>query len=626
MILALVLLLASALASGAALTLQPGQATMAANGRALYYDDPPAGLTAAEAAAATGRFLAADRRLRAPGATLHWLRLPVVNAGAEPSRWLLTLGVPDARHLELYRVDGDRVTRLVDLPGNAEFARRPVPARLLALPFELAPGEATELLLGYRTHADTPLHLTVSSPVAFQDDLALDNLVNGALMGLLLALALFALLQYLAAERIAFLAYGIMTLLAAIFMAQFEGYTFAYLWPGAGSWNQVAPACLAVAMQMVHALFALSLFDLRPTRPRLYRLFLAYLALPPVALGLYLFKDWTWPLLLAALAYLPLVLGAGLVFLRRDRGVAGFFLAGTVTYALFTNILFGLGVYGLLGDTSPFVFPKVGYLFEAVLFALALARQVHTLRCQVEYNLRQRLREAELLARAETDKRLALQAAQDHRLRLAATGHDLSQPLASMRFALTALRQRPENEAATRHIDETLDYTETLLRTLLDEARREHAQRTPALALDGVLADAWARHLPAAGKRGLALRRHRTALRLPASEVVLTRILDNLLGNAVRHTVRGAILLGVRRRPDGLEIQVLDTGPGLPDDQRQRLLRPFEQGEAAQAGGTGHGLGLHIVRTLCEESGYRLAVRSRPGRGSTFGVLIPFGV
>ncbi|WP_141291857.1 sensor histidine kinase, partial [Ideonella azotifigens] len=62
---------------------------------------------------------------------------------------------------------------------------------------------------------------------------------------------------------------------------------------------------------------------------------------------------------------------------------------------------------------------------------------------------------------------------------------------------------------------------------------------------------------------------------------------------------------------------------GLRPDQLQLLQQPFQQGTAAAA--EGHGLGLFIVRTLCEQSGFRLRVASRVGRGSAFCVWVPLG-
>jgi signal transduction histidine kinase len=103
--------------------------------------------------------------------------------------------------------------------------------------------------------------------------------------------------------------------------------------------------------------------------------------------------------------------------------------------------------------------------------------------------------------------------------------------------------------------------------------------------------------------------------------MVLHRLLDNLVSNAVRYTQRGRVLIGLRWRPGALELQVLDTGMGLREGQLAALRQPFQQINAQAA--QGHGLGLYIVRSLCAESGYLLSVHSEPGRGSCFAIRMP---
>jgi signal transduction histidine kinase len=618
-------LLAVRCAAAFELQISPADERVDPRRHALYYDDPTRTMTLAQALAAADRFLPADRRVPRLDGAVHWLRLPLANVGATDGRWLLSLGLPDAENLEAWRVGGGRAVTLAALAADADFTARPVPERLLAVPVELAPGERTELFLRYRTHGETPLTLELLSPERFRKQLAAGNLWNGVVIGLLLALTLLALLQYLALGQTAFLAYVGLGLLMVGFLLEFEGYNFEYLWPNHGAWNQAVPVCLAAGINIAHSLFTLALFDLRRSFPQLYRVYLGYLALPPLSLALYLGVGWIWPALLSTLAYVPLAFTAGLFFLRHRLPAAGFFLAAAASYILFTNILFGLSVFGFVSSgPSPFVYPKIGYVSEAVFFAMALARQTQALRRRLEDGLRRHLAEAEQLVQVEAEKNRALLAAQQQQLQLAAAGHDLSQPLASIRFALAALRAEAGNEAATRHIDQALDYTEALLRALIDDAKRGYADRRQVLCLGDALADVRRRHLAAAEGKGLRLRCRPNACRIDGSELVLGRILDNLVGNAVRYTERGQILLGVRRRADGLEVQVLDSGPGFDTARRQRLLAPFEQGGTLAAERLGYGLGLHIVHALCAEAGYRLDIRSTPGRGSTFGVLIPF--
>jgi CheY-like chemotaxis protein len=85
------------------------------------------------------------------------------------------------------------------------------------------------------------------------------------------------------------------------------------------------------------------------------------------------------------------------------------------------------------------------------------------------------------------------------------------------------------------------------------------------------------------------------------------------------------VLIGVRRRAAGqAEIQVWDSGPGIPAAERERIFDEFVRlHPSVDAADRGLGLGLAIVRRICHLLGHRLALESREGRGSVFGLLVP---
>jgi signal transduction histidine kinase len=210
-------------------------------------------------------------------------------------------------------------------------------------------------------------------------------------------------------------------------------------------------------------------------------------------------------------------------------------------------------------------------------------------------------------------------------LLLASTSHDLAQPLAALRMTVSALRSQAQPDPAHfQHLDQALLHAQTLLHGVLDQARDQHRQAAQAetVMLGELLAQVVQRHQASAQAKGLRLSCVDSSQEIRASALVLHRLLDNLVSNAVRYTLRGRVVLGLRWRSGGaLELQVLDTGMGLRESQLQALQRPFEQVDAQAA--QGHGLGLYIVRSLCFECGYALSVRSVPGRGSCFAIRLP---
>jgi signal transduction histidine kinase len=106
---------------------------------------------------------------------------------------------------------------------------------------------------------------------------------------------------------------------------------------------------------------------------------------------------------------------------------------------------------------------------------------------------------------------------------------------------------------------------------------------------------------------------------LDTDEKLLGTILGNLVGNAIKYTETGGVLVGMRRRGDGWRIEVWDTGVGIPEGQRDKIFESFKQLDSRSEG---LGLGLAIVRRTAELLGCDVQVRSRLGRGSCFSVTI----
>jgi signal transduction histidine kinase len=112
--------------------------------------------------------------------------------------------------------------------------------------------------------------------------------------------------------------------------------------------------------------------------------------------------------------------------------------------------------------------------------------------------------------------------------------------------------------------------------------------------------------------------------RLRTDRVKLKMVLKNLVGNALKFTERGGVVLDAFAREGGVEFCVRDTGIGIPPEAHSAIFEPFSQVDAARdrvRGGAG--LGLYIVKQLLVGLGGTIAVESQVGRGSTFRVWLP---
>jgi two-component system, sensor histidine kinase len=238
-------------------------------------------------------------------------------------------------------------------------------------------------------------------------------------------------------------------------------------------------------------------------------------------------------------------------------------------------------------------------------------------------------------AEAEEARRVAEAANRAKTQFFAAASHDLRQPLHALGLFAEALRNRKhdrETEPLVGSINASVDALEGLFSQLMDLNRIEAGGMMVApqgLPLQAVF-DKLAVHLaPEAFDKGLALRWRGGHQVVHADPLLLERVLRNLVGNAVRYTADGGVLVAARPRSGGVLLQVWDTGIGIAASDQTRVFDEFFQvgGAAVQAGSArkGMGLGLAIVQRLCAAMQLRLSLRSEPHRGTVFEIQLPRG-
>lgn len=215
---------------------------------------------------------------------------------------------------------------------------------------------------------------------------------------------------------------------------------------------------------------------------------------------------------------------------------------------------------------------------------------------------------------------------------IAGASHDLLQPLNAARvFAetLAASRMAPRNQGLVANLSLALISVEELLSTLLDISKLDAGALTPEICdfrLDDIIRALAVETAPQARAGGLVLRWVGCSAVVRSDPLLITRIIRNFLSNAIRYTADGTILMGCRRRPDGIEFQILDTGIGIPAEKLDMIFEEFHRLNVDLHGSDrGVGLGLAIVERIARLLGHRIVVHSNPGRGSTFGVLLPPG-
>lgn len=243
-----------------------------------------------------------------------------------------------------------------------------------------------------------------------------------------------------------------------------------------------------------------------------------------------------------------------------------------------------------------------------------------------------------VLAAAEQERaRAAAESAEEASMAksrfLAMASHDLRQPMMALRLFLEVLNRRVADPALLPVLDkanETLGALTGLFESLLDLSQLESGKRSiQAMPIDvNELLDRLRDEFEImAQNKGLSFRTVRCGSVVYGDPILLERILRNFIANAVRYTDRGGLLIGCRRIGQRLRIDVIDTGVGIPSEQRALIFHEFYRGDG-EAGGVaaghhGYGLGLAIVQRAANLMEVPVEVSSTPGRGSRFSALLP---
>ncbi|MBS3936803.1 MAG: hypothetical protein KGZ43_11580, partial [Sulfuritalea sp.] len=247
---------------------------------------------------------------------------------------------------------------------------------------------------------------------------------------------------------------------------------------------------------------------------------------------------------------------------------------------------------------------------------------------QTQEQLAERIIEATATLRHERDE--ADLAARARSRFFAAASHDLRQPAQALGLFVARLQREevaPDLQPKLRQLAQTVVNLQELLGALLDYSRldgqvvRVEPRPVRAAQAIGQVVESF---VSLAAEKRLRLRSRVQDCWLTTDPALLHRILINLVGNAVKHTRAGGILVACRRGVRQARIEVWDTGPGIPPEAQESIFDELVQLDNPERDAEkGLGLGLAIVRKSALLLGHPLSLCSRVGHGSRFALAVP---
>lgn len=233
-------------------------------------------------------------------------------------------------------------------------------------------------------------------------------------------------------------------------------------------------------------------------------------------------------------------------------------------------------------------------------------------------------------AELETARAKADAANHDKTRFLAAASHDLLQPLNAARLYTSTLIERSKSTGfaeLANSIEASLTAVEDIMSALLDISRIDSGALKPTpttVNAQELLKKFELEFAPLARERDITLRIVPTSAAVMVDRMLVGRIVQNLVSNAIKYTpVGGKVLLGLRRRGNRWRLDVIDTGIGFNRDQHLLLFAEFSRLDRGARMAQGLGLGLSIVQRLVTALGLTLELDSTEGRGSRFSIYLP---
>jgi len=550
-----------------------------------------------------------------------WVR---IQAGTRSStdQWLLEHAHPITDSIIAYLPD-QGVVHKREAGDKLSFRERDLFHRHFFFRLNLPADSVTPLYFRIQTEDALVLRFHFWKAESLLEHSVFDQAMAGLYYGLMLAMILYNSFLFLSLRERTYFYYVLYIFFFSFLMLAHQGLGFQFFWPDSPDWQQKAIPFFTSSTGLFLGLFMRNFLEHPRYLPRLDIGLRASIWLQGIVAPISLFL----PVAISAhlvigigLLIVPLALVSGFFLLRQGHRAARFFyLAFSVL--MVGVVLFNLTAIGLL-PANPWTGSglQIGSAIEVVLLSLGLGDRINTAQKQVIAAQNQAVDELRRVDRLKDEF-------------LANTSHELRTPLHGIIGITEALLARGGlTEQARLDLDLVAASGRrlaSLVGDILDFSRLRNADLTlhlRAVDLDSVVQAVVTvcRHISHEGKVELKI----GPMAVPpvlADESRLQQVLHNLVGNALKFTRQGQVMVSASEvSGDRVRIAIEDTGIGIPIDKQELIFQSFTQADGSisrEYGGTG--LGLSISRTLVELHGGNLQVTSEPGKGSCFSFTLP---
>ncbi|MFD0961131.1 ATP-binding protein [Paenibacillus chungangensis] len=586
----------------------------------------------------SAQFLPVDEIKQLPGffEMATWVRFDVTNQ-TDKHEWLLEFAFPLIHELRIYTVSESGVEELHNGGVDYRFEQRKIDHRHFVYDLQIEPGETRTYYAFAVGGGDLHPPINIWNPEAFIGKTGQESTLLGIFYGIVLVMIIYNLFLYISLRIRSYLYYVVAITCTLMGKLSINGLGFQYLWPDQPVWNKLAPSFWVALACIFILMFTRSFLEADQYIPSFKKWMYGLISLNSIVLVLLLSSPTIefvthytaqYVMVLAAMSTFVTVLVTAFVCLNRGARQARFYIAGWLIFLTGVTLT-------ILQRTV--VFPYSSWLeyagqasltVEVVLSSLALADKINIIR---------REKEAAEYKAQESQMLLIQNLEEADKLKdefLAVTSHELRTPLYGMIGIAESLQDGIAGKA-TAEMKEQLSMIINsgqrlthLLNDILDFSQLKHNSLTlqyKPVDVRAVIHLVCAISMPSLEHKPISLR-YQLDAELPlvwGDENRLQQIFYNLIGNAIKYTDEGEIVIAAQHTADGLMIKVSDTGRGIAADKMERIFQPYQQGDDSldrKEGGAG--IGLSIAKRLIELHEGKLEVESQEGAGSTFCVTL----
>lgn len=559
-----------------------------------------------------------------------WIRIDIENQ-SDQKDWLLEFAFPLIYYINIFVEDNSGINELEETGANYPFHQRKINHRNFIFNLEIEPDTSKTYYMLVYGGGDLHPPINIWDSNSFIEKTQTEFVLLGLFYGMILVMILYNLFLYFSLRIKSYLYYVLAICCTIMGQSSINGFSFQYIWPDSPAWNLIStPFWVSLACIFI-LVFTRRFLDVDLYFPNFKILSYLLMTLNGIVIITLFISHFTALnlMLLSTISTFTTVLSVGFLCLKRGARQARFFIVGWLIFLV--GVLITILERAALLPFSIFTeyAGQASLTIEVVLLSLALADKINIMRSEKE-QAEQDAKESQELA-MESLK----QADELKDEFLAITSHEIRTPLYGMIGIAESLRDGVVGNVSTE-MSEQLSMIITsgnrlthLVNDILDFSKLKHNSldvHVKPIHLSEIVNVVFTICQPLVRKKPVQLINQINASLPPviADPNRLQQILYNIIGNAIKYTDDGEVIISAVVEDEFIKISITDTGKGILKEQLHMIFEPFQQGDISisrEVGGTG--IGLSITKQLVELHGGKIDVETQVGKGSRFSFTLP---